>query len=280
MNTNIRKKDGVAALGGKAANEVEMNPAANLARDVIDVKDVKNRVSSSQSGSGMRSIEIRNMDRENKNSFPVLTEMTEALDINETGRIEAFSDGVFAIAITLLVLAIKVPRASDLGTGGLGSSLLSLWPHYLAFVTSFLTILAMWVNHHRIFTFVQRSDHFFLYWNGLLLLLVTFLPFPTTLLAEYMLHSEGKIAGSVYAGTLIAISIAFKGLWHYAAKNGKLLVKTISITDVKQITMQHRYGPILYFFAFASSFVSTGMSAGLCLCLAVFIVYKGWPTKC
>lgn len=206
--------------------------------------------------------------------------MSEAFERKETGRIEAFSDGVFAIAITLLVLAIKVPKASDLGAGGsLLTALLALWPHYLAFVTSFATILAMWVNHHRIFTFVQRSDHFFLYWNGLLLLLITFLPFPTTLLAEYLLHSEGKVAGAAFAGTLVAIALTFKGLWHYAAKNVRLLTRSIDPKDVEQITKQHRYGPILYFTAFAVSFVSTEMSAGLCLCLAVFFGFKGWPTR-
>src|SRR5512141_239944 len=90
---------------------------------------------------------------------------------SETVRVEQFSDGVFAIAIRLLVLGITVPKARDLGAGGsLGATLLNLWPHYLAFVTSFITILAKWVNHHRIFSFIQRTDHTFLYWNGLLLL--------------------------------------------------------------------------------------------------------------
>lgn len=208
--------------------------------------------------------------------------MSEIFERKETGRIEAFSDGVFAISITLLVLAIKVPKAADLGANGsLLSALLALWPHYLAFVTSFATILAMWVNHHRIFTFVQRSDHFFLYWNGLLLLLITFLPFPTTLLAEYLLHSEGKIAGAAFAGTLVAIALTFRGLWHYAAKNERLLGfgRSADPADVEQITKQHRYAPILYMTAFAVSFVSTGMSAGLCLCLAVFFGFKGWPTR-
>jgi uncharacterized membrane protein len=205
--------------------------------------------------------------------------MSEAFERKETGRIEAFSDGVFAIAITLLVLAIKVPKVSDLGAGGLVSALLALWPHYLAFVTSFATILAMWVNHHRIFTFVQRSDHYFLYWNGLLLLFITFLPFPTTLLAEFLLHSEAKVAGAVFAGTLVAIALTFKGLWRYAAKNGRLLARNIAPTDVEQITTQHRYGPIMYFTAFVLSFVSTGMSVALCLCLSVFFGFKGWPTR-
>jgi uncharacterized membrane protein len=205
--------------------------------------------------------------------------LSETFDKKETGRIEAFSDGVFAIAITLLVLAIKVPKASDFGGGGLVPALLALWPHYLAFLTSFATIFAMWVNHHRIFSFVQKSDHLFLYWNGLLLSLITFLPFPTTLLAEYLLHPEAKVAATVFSGTLMAIALTFKGLWRYAAKNGRLLARSIVIKDLDQISSQHRYGPIGYFMALAVSFVSAGTSLGLCLCLAVFFGFKGWPTR-
>lgn len=205
--------------------------------------------------------------------------MSELFESKETVRIEAFSDGVFAIAITLLVLTIKVPKASELGAGGLGSALLAQWPHYLAFVTSFATILDMWVSHHRIFTLVRRSDHIFLYWNGLLLLFITFLPFPTTLLAEYLLHPEAKVAGGVFSGTLVIITLMFKELWRYAAKNGRLLAQGINRKDVERITRQHRYEPIMYFAAFVVSFVSTGMSVGLCLCLAVFFGFKGWPTR-
>jgi len=198
---------------------------------------------------------------------------------NETVRIEAFSDGVFAIAITLLVLGINVPRIRELGAGGsLGSTLLKQWPHYLAFVTSFITIFAKWVNHHRIFSFIQRTDHPFLYWNGLLLLLITFMPFPTALLAEYLLHPEAKAAGAVFAGTFAAIALAFKGLWHHASKNGRLLAPNVDDREIRQITMQYRYGPLLYLAAFALSFVSAGLSVGLCLCLAVFFAVKGWPT--
>ncbi|MGH6626885.1 MAG: TMEM175 family protein [Burkholderiaceae bacterium] len=101
-----------------------------------------------------------------------------------TGRIEAFSDGVFAIAITLLVLNIKVPSHTAVGQQGLAHLLAALWPSYLAFITSFITIRVIWVKHHWMFTLIQRSDHAFLYWNGLLLLFVTFLPFPTALLAD------------------------------------------------------------------------------------------------
>ncbi|MBJ6752074.1 MULTISPECIES: TMEM175 family protein [Geomonas] len=208
--------------------------------------------------------------------------MVKSFARKETGRIEAFSDGVFAIAITLLVLTIKVPNASELGADqSLSSALLALWPHYLAFVTSFVTVLAKWVNHHRIFTFVQRSDHTFLYLNGLVLLLVTFLPFPTALVAEYLLHPEAKVAGAVFSGTFFGIAIAFKGLWHYASKNGRLLGggRSVDPQHIDQITRQFSFGPFMYLAAFAVSFVSAGLSVVFCLSLAVIVGFKGWPRK-
>jgi len=202
-----------------------------------------------------------------------------AFERNETVRIEAFSDGVFAIAITLLVLGINVPKVRELGAGGsLGSMLIKQWPHYIAFVTSFITIFTKWVNHHRLFSFIKGTDHSFLYWNGLLLLLITFLPFPTALLAEYLLHPEARVAGAIFAGTYVAIAFAFKGLWHHASKNGRLLAPNVDDREIRQITMQYRYGPLLYLAVFALSFVSVGLSVGMCLCLAVFFAIKGWPT--
>lgn len=204
--------------------------------------------------------------------------MPKMFERDETVRIEAFSDGVFAIAITLLVLGIKVPTAHEfVAAGGLGTALLKLWPHYLAFVTSFITIFANWVNHHRMFSFIQRTDHPFLYWNGLLLLFVTFMPFPTALLAEYLLHSEANVAGAVFSGTYVAIAFAFKGLWHHASKNGRLLAPSVDQREIRQINRQYRYGPLLYLAAFGISFVSVGLSVGVCLCLAVFFAVKGWP---
>jgi uncharacterized membrane protein len=198
---------------------------------------------------------------------------------NETVRIEAFSDGVFAIAITLLVLGINVPKLRELGPeGSLLFTLLKQWSHYLAFVTSFITIFSMWVNHHRIFSFIQRTDHPFLYWNGLLLLFITFMPFPTVLLAEYLLHPENNVAGAIFTGTYVAIAFAFKGLWHHASKNGRLLAQNVDQREIRQITKQYRFGPLLYLVAFALSFVSIGLCIGLCVFLAVFFAFKGWPT--
>ena len=95
---------------------------------------------------------------------------------SETIRIEAFSDGVFAIAMTLLVLEIKIPSQESVAASGLGRCLIALWPSYLGFLTSFVTILVIWVHHHWIFALIRKHDHPFLYWNGLLLLFVRFVP--------------------------------------------------------------------------------------------------------
>jgi uncharacterized membrane protein len=199
-----------------------------------------------------------------------------------TGRIEAFSDGVFAIAITLLVLEIKVPGHTEVEQQGLAHLLAALWPSYLAFITSFMTILVMWIKHHWMFTLIQRSDHAFLYWNGLLLFFITFLPFPTALLAEYLLHPEAKVAANLYTGTVLAISLAFKGLWWHATKAKRLLaVRATSAvtTEAKQITQQDRFGPHLYLVAFGVSFLSEGASITLCLFLALFFAFRDWLTK-
>src|ERR1700740_3636134 len=98
----------------------------------------------------------------------------------ETNRIEAFSDGMFAIAITLLILEIKVPSS---GPGGLTKALLRQWPSYFAFLLSFVYIGVMWMNHHRMFNHIRRSNDTLLVLNLLLLLGVTAVPFPTAVLA-------------------------------------------------------------------------------------------------
>ena len=106
----------------------------------------------------------------------------------ETSRVEAFSDGVFGIALTLLILDIQLPHESAplAGNRELFAALLKLWPTFLAFVLSFGTVLTMWVNHHELFRHAFRVDRRLLITNGFLLLAVTFVPFPTAVLADYL----------------------------------------------------------------------------------------------
>jgi uncharacterized membrane protein len=192
----------------------------------------------------------------------------------DTARIEAFSDGVFAIAITLLVLDIKVPHLSDSGRT-LASALVAMWPTYLAFVTSFMTILIMWINHHRMFTLIGRADDRLMFCNGLLLFGVTIVPFPTALVAEYLRHDGQRTAAAVYNGTFIFIAICFNLLWRTAAVDGRLLHARASRHAVRQIFDSYRYGPVWYLIAFMLAFLSVTASLVVNLALAIFF---GRPT--
>jgi uncharacterized membrane protein len=140
---------------------------------------------------------------------------------------------------------------------------------------SFSVILVMWVNHHRIFTIVRKVDDAFMYWNGLLLFFVTIVPFPTSLLAAYLMEREAKTAAAVYAGTGFMIALAFTGLWRHAIRRKRLLAPG-SEAEVAQLSQQYRFGPLAYLLAFALAFVSAWASVGVCLALAVFFATRGF----
>jgi uncharacterized membrane protein len=127
-------------------------------------------------------------------------------------RLEAFSDGVFAIAITLLALEITVP---DVKRRSLGEALLEQWPDYAAYVVSFATIGIIWINHHAALGYVRRVDRGLLLMNIALLMWVTLIPWPTTMLAEYMRAggANERVAASVYAGTMTLMGVSFGALW-------------------------------------------------------------------
>ena len=200
----------------------------------------------------------------------------------ESTRVEAFSDGIFAIAITLLVLGIKVPSHESVLDRGLAHALILLWPAYLAFFISFITILVIWVQHHVMFMYVRKVDHSLLYWNGLLLLAVTFVPFPTGLLAEHLSHPDAKLAAHMYTGNLLAIYIVFYWLWRHVLKSGKVLAEADGnrqIGELERISKYARIAPILYLGAFALSFASEFAGIFFCIILAFLISTKGWPNR-
>ena len=199
--------------------------------------------------------------------------MSTAEDAKETGRVEAFSDGVFAIAITLLVLELKVPHLEDGSGGRLAAALLRQWPSYLGFVTSFATILIMWVNHHRMFSFIRRADALFLYANGLLLFVVTLVPFPTAILAEYFEKPGATTAGLVYGGTFVLGSIAYNVLWMAAiGRGGRLLRSGVSAEHLEEMTRRYRWGLPMYVLATLAAFVSVQLTIAICLGLWIFWV--------
>jgi uncharacterized membrane protein len=187
----------------------------------------------------------------------------------DTGRLEAFSDGVFAIAITLLVLDLRVPTPSPGGTGLL-AALLQLWPTYLAFVTSFATILIMWVNHHVIFRCIARTDQGIFLLNGLLLLCVAFVPFPTSVLSAYFQGRDQSVAAAFYSGTFAAIALAFNALWHCAVRRPALLDEHADPALIRAISQNYRFGPPLDLLALLVAFVSGAASFAICMAMAVF----------
>jgi len=191
----------------------------------------------------------------------------------ETGRVEAFSDGVYAIAITLLVLELKVPQ--DLSGAGLRHALLDEWPGFAAFLVSFATIGIMWINHHRLFTLIRRVDHVLLVLNLLLLLGVTVVPFPTSLVSRYLGHEGERLAALVYAGWSIVIALGYTALWRYAsspARRPAMLHVPHDSPPVRAIHVQFAFGPPLYLVAFLLAFWSAGASLAVCGGLAVLFL--------
>lgn len=199
-----------------------------------------------------------------------------AVQEKETTRVEAFSDGVFAIAITLLVLDLKVPRAENLPPGtSLWQFLVGQWPVFLAYLVSFCTILIMWASHHRLFNQIKRTDGTFMYINGLLLLFVSVVPFPTSLLAEHIQHEYASTAAAIYSGNSILIAIMYNVLWRYAAHDNRLLDKHADPVFVRGVNRQYWFGPPLYLLAFVLAFINVIASVAVCFLLAIFFALTG-----
>ncbi|HEU5005795.1 MAG TPA: TMEM175 family protein [Jatrophihabitantaceae bacterium] len=147
-------------------------------------------------------------------------------DRAETGRVEAFSDGVFAIAITLLVLELHGPvqDVSKHRSVSLWSGLVKEWPQFAAYLTSFAIIGIMWVNHHSMFSTIVRSDRPLLFLNLLLLLWTSLLPFPTSLVADHLRGGgqDAAVAEAIYGANLTLSAIAFSLIWMHAVRGGRL----------------------------------------------------------
>lgn len=190
---------------------------------------------------------------------------------SDTGRLEAFSDGVFAVAATLLVLDLHVPSASELRPD-VFAYMGSQWAHYLAYVASFLFILVMWLNHHNLFKLIGRADNPLMIFNGLLLLCVTLVPFSTSLLASFVGDGAGnqREVGVVYNGLYIVISVLFNVLWHHAADERRLLDERAHPAHVEGITRAYRFGPLYYVAGLLLALVSIPASLVLNIALAIY----------
>ena len=186
-------------------------------------------------------------------------------DQKETGRTEAFSDGVIAFAITLLVLNLKDPLLDPANKGSLFQGLLLQWPSFFAFVTSFATILIMWVNHHNMFTFIRRVDTTLLFLNGLLLFFIVLTAFTTLLVANHVGLSQtddGRTAAAVYSGNAMILGAVWSVISYYCAKTG--------LVSARPGGFRYLIGPVPYAISFGLSFVSGFLSLLVVLVIAGF----------
>jgi uncharacterized membrane protein len=190
----------------------------------------------------------------------------------ETDRLEAFSDGVFAIAATLLVLEIRVPEA-----GALGKGLIELWPSYLAYAVSFIVIGAIWLNHHRMFDQIVRVDHALLLLNALHLMIIAFIPFPTAVLAR-ALHDrvDQALATAFYGATLTVIGALVTTMWWYAAREHRFLDPATPRGDATKETRRLLVGPVAYGIATLIALVAPGVALACFIALNVFFL---WPRR-
>ena len=173
----------------------------------------------------------------------------------ETARVEAFSDGVFAIAITLLILNIQVPHNLE-GRTGLADALLGQWASYLAFLIGFMTILVVWINHHWMFSLIRQTNNLLLLLNGIMLLGVTIVPFPTALLAEYIQRPDRSVALFVYGCNFLLIGVSMNLLWWYASHGYRLIHRNADSQAVKSLSVAYRLALLYFCIAFGVSFVS------------------------
>lgn len=194
-----------------------------------------------------------------------------------TGRLEAFSDGVFAVAITLLIFGIATPRV---GQGHLARARLAQWPSYATYVVSFLTIGIIWVNHHGTFARIAVVDRPLLFVNLLLLMAVSFIPFPTSLLGAYIVQggANAKAAAVVYAGTMTVLSLSFSGIWISAVRRGLLHPERIDQSRARATVPRFGVGMVIYGLSIGLALISPPLDLALFALLALFYAFDQQAT--
>ena len=187
-----------------------------------------------------------------------------------TERVEAFSDGVFAIAITLLILEVKVTHGTEgQGSVGLLRALLGLWPACFAYVLSFVMIGIYWANHHYIFKLYRPTDHTLNLLNLLLLMAIAFLPFPTAVLGDHLLDPVNQTtAASFYALGLLLPAIPWAGAWFYGSRS-RLIDERLDPHFLRRLNVQFTLTVAVYAVAMVLCLVEFHLGLGLCVGLTL-----------
>jgi uncharacterized membrane protein len=188
-------------------------------------------------------------------------------------RLEAFSDGVFAIAITLLVIELQPPHLEAGET--LAHGLWQEWPGYVAYLVSFLTIGVIWLNHHRVFTQVARVDGPLLVLNLNLLLWTALIPFPTAVVADYLGQGgeQAKTAVAVYSGVFVLLGVSFGALFIWITRDDRLLDRLPPPEVVRTARLRFTFGLAVYLLALALSFVWPPLALALHAAMALYYAF-------
>jgi uncharacterized membrane protein len=189
------------------------------------------------------------------------------------GRIEALADGIFAIAMTLLILDVKVPALEPAGgSTGLAQKIVQIWPKFVAFGVSFLIIGVFWVGHHAQFHYVRRSDRLFLWMNLVFLMVISAIPFSAALLGAY--HND-PIAVVFYCGNMIVGGVVLFAQLRYAAGPGQLLDADLDRRFVRVAGQRTLMGPVLYLIAIGLAFINTNCALFICALVPILYVLPG-----
>lgn len=188
-----------------------------------------------------------------------------------THRVEAFSDGFFAIVITLLVLDLRLPEAAS-GEAALPvrQQLLALWPVGLAYVVSFVNIYILWVSHHELMRITTKADTGFLYLNGGLLLGVAIMPFSTAVLADHVTTEDATVPAALYTGALMWVALFFNLLWRYLCAQPTRVLSSVGRRDRLRISRTQSVTFLLYLAAFVLAWFAPLASIAVTLALAIF----------
>jgi uncharacterized membrane protein len=195
----------------------------------------------------------------------------------DRGRLEAFSDGVFAVAITLLVIDLAVPEP---GHGALGQQLTSHWPSFAAYVVSFLTIGIIWVNHHGLFRNFADIDRTMLFLNLLMLFFVVTIPFATATMAAYLRDggADASLAAAIYQGVFLCMSVTFGGLFLWSVRHGHMAIP-LTGAAARMALVRFTIGNLAYAAAIGVAYLSAPVSLLVSMLVAVYYVFEQTPGR-
>lgn len=201
-------------------------------------------------------------------------EYLRAIDPAPKTRVEVLGDGIFAVAMTILVLDIRLPAPSgDIAAAQYLHSVFALWPKLIVFVASFIALGRLWQLHRIIFHFLERSDQQLLFWNLLSLMFLCLLPFTTSLTGEHPLFS---LSAAMYAGNVLMLNLVYRGMWHHASYQVQLLRSDFDPAISHVITRTFNVDFALILAALVLSYLNSLLSIGL-IVLHQLVMFFGPP---